>query len=362
MHPILREKLGLALYLLGWALVGILLAYVIAGQGAASWLSASILAVPLTILYAFVCLSAWYVCVANPLSESTIVRVIGAQLAGGALSSGILLLTGAAWARIATHLPHAGEANDLFVDNTPLFFAAGILLYLLAATMSYLLLAFEASRESARKALELEVLAREAELQAFRTQIDPHFLFNCLNSISSLCGSDPKAARRTAVRLGDFLRASLRLGSDDTIPLAEELQLCEAYLDVERVRFGERLSYRQEVADNCRTVQVPALLLQPLLENALKHGIAQLIEGGEVSVTSERRGDRLAISVRNSCDPDRPRNTGSGIGLANVRGRLELLYGQNASFVTSEEDGSFRVEIRLPVAEGSVSERKAAHG
>ena len=362
MHPILKEKSGLALYLVGWALVGILLAFVIAGGAPELWLVALALAVPITVIYAFVSLAAWYVCVANPVPRTPIARVIGSQLAGGLLSSGLLLLLGRSWAALVGKLPRAEAADELFAQHLLLFFAAGILLYLLAATLSYLLLAFESSRKTARQALELEVLAREAELQAFRTQIDPHFLFNCLNSISSLCGSDPAAARHTAVRLGEFLRASLQLGSNDTIPLAEELRLCSAYLDVERVRFGERLRYQQAIDDDCLTARVPALLLQPLLENALKHGIAHLIEGGEVALLCERDDDRLKISVRNSCDPDRPRNTGTGIGIANVRGRLALLYGNRASLAASEEAGDFAVDIRLPVEEGRVSERQVAHG
>ncbi len=362
MHPILKEKTGLALYLVGWALIGTLIAFVIAGNAPDLWLVALALAVPTTVIYAFVCLAAWYVCAANPVPRTPLARVVASQLAGGLLSSGLLLLLGRAWAGFVAQLPATASAEALFAQHLLLFFAAGILLYLLAATLSYLLLAFESSRKATRQALELEVLAREAELQAFRTQIDPHFLFNCLNSISSLCGSDPAAARHTAVRLGEFLRASLRLGSNDTIPLAEELNLCSAYLDVERVRFGERLKFHQEIGDDCESARVPALLLQPLLENALKHGIAHLVSGGQVSLRCARDGDRLAISVRNGCDPDRPRNTGTGIGIANVRGRLSLLYGNRASLVTSEEDGEFGVEIRLPMKSGKVSERHVAHG
>ncbi len=344
MHPILKDKASLALYLFGWALVGALLALVIAGNRAELWPSAVLLTVPLTLVYAFVCLASWYLCLANPVPGTPLVRVVGSQLAAALLSTGLLLLLGRAWSRVSA-------SESLFGEHRLLLFAAGILLYLLAATLGYLLIAFESSRKARQEALELEVLAREAELQAFRTQIDPHFLFNCLNSISSLCGSDPTAARHTAVRLGDFLRASLKLGSDDTIPLEEELQLCSAYLDVERVRFQDRLVYRQEIEKSCLRERLPALLLQPLLENALKHGIAHLLEGGEVALECRRNGRDLVISLVNSCDPARPRSRGAGIGLANVRGRLALLYGNRASLAVTEKEESFGVEIRLPLTE-----------
>jgi sensor histidine kinase YesM len=348
-HPILKEKTGLALYLVSWTLIGMLLALVIAQPERGGWLLAAALAVPLTVLYAFIGLAARYVCQANPLPQTPMLRALGSQLAAGILSSGLWLALGSAWARLLAQLPALAAANDLYRQHIGLFFAAGVLLYLLAAALHYLLLAYEASQRAQQQALELEVLAREAELQAFRTQIDPHFLFNCLNSISSLCGTDPEAARHTAVRLGDFLRASLRWGSDDTIALAEELQLCSAYLDVERVRFGDRLRYEQQVADDALDVQIPALLLQPLLENALKHGIAHLIEGGDIRMACSRAGEFLEILVRNHSDATRPSSSGTGIGLANVRGRLELLYGSRASLETLESDDSFEVEIRIPI-------------
>ncbi len=356
MHPILKDKTSLALYLFGWALIGLLVASVVAGRDLELWPAAAALAVPLTVVYAFVSMASWYVCLANPVPRTPVARVVGSQLIAALLSTGLLLLMGRGWAGFLSRIAPVAEGETLFGAHRPLFFAAGILLYLLAATLGYLLLAFEASRKARQQALELQVLAREAELQAFRTQIDPHFLFNCLNSISSLCGSDPPAARHAAVRLGDFLRASLRLGADDTIPLEQELELSAAYLDVERVRFGERLRYRQTVDDDCLRARVPALLLQPLLENALKHGIAHLVEGGEIALGCRRNGAGLAISIRNSRDPDRPDERGTGIGLANVRGRLELLYGGRASLVTSVDGSSFQVEILLPLEPAAATE------
>lgn len=360
MHPILKERTSLALYLVGWGLIGGLLAFVIAGSDASRWAAAAPLTLPLAVLYAFICLGAWYICLANPVPPTAIYRVVGTHFLASFLSTGLWLFLGRAWARLLGQVPAFADASTLFDEQRPLFFSAGVLLYLLTATLSYLLLASDASRKARQKALELEVLAREAELQAFRTQIDPHFLFNCLNSISSLCGSDPEAARHTTVRLGEFLRSSLRLGAHDAIPLREELELCAAYLDVERVRFGDRLTYSERVEEGCGEARVPALLLQPLFENALKHGIAHLLDGGEISLECRRSGDELVLTVRNTSDPDRPRETGSGIGLANVEGRLALLYGSSAALETSEDESSFTVVIRLPGV-GIASKKKVAH-
>ena len=360
MHPILKEKPSFGLYLIGWLPLGVLLTFVVAGAEGDRLVTAAALTIPLTLVYSFICLAAWYPCQANPLPRSPVIRALGAHLVGALLSTGLWLVLGAFWARFLAAIDPAAE--ELFASQRAVFFAAGVLLYLLAAALHYLLQAFESSRRAEQRALELKVLAREAELEAFRTQIDPHFLFNCLNSISSLCGTDPAAARHTAVRLGDFLRASLRLGAGDAIPLAEELRLNAAYLDVERVRFGDRLTYREEVPEECLATPIPALLLQPLVENALKHGVAHLVDGGEVRLACEKRGDTLAIRLRNDCDPARPAGEQGGIGLANVRGRLALIHGRRTEVRTRAEDDSFEVEIRLPAGESGEATAAVAAG
>src|SRR5262249_38358585 len=152
----------------------------------------------------------------------------------------------------------------------------------------YAALAAAASREAERRDAESRTLAREAELQALRMQLNPHFLFNSLHSIAALATLDGARAREMCVRLADFLRSSLRLGSKESIPLREELALAKNYLDVERVRFGERLQVHEEIEPACEDCGVPALLLQPLVENAVKHGIAGLVEGGCIRVAAQR--------------------------------------------------------------------------
>ena len=141
-------------------------------------------------------------------------------------------------------------------------------------------MAFGASQAAERRALQFEIASREAELRALRAQIHPHFLFNSLNSINALIAARPEEARRLCVRLGDFLRRSLTFGSREAIPLAEELDLAEQLLSIEKVRFGERLSHAIVADEAARACTVPPLLLQPLVENAVTHGIAQLLEGG----------------------------------------------------------------------------------
>jgi two-component system sensor histidine kinase AlgZ len=211
-----------------------------------------------------------------------------------------------------------------------------------------MIVAFEASREAERRALEFEIASREAELRALRAQIHPHFLFNSLNSINALIAAKPEEARQLCVRLADFLRRSLTVGSRETIPLAEELDLAEQLFSIEKVRFGNRLSHAVVADDIARACAVPPLVLQPLVENAVTHGIAQMLDGGEIRIEAERRGEELRITIVNPRDAETPGRKGTGIGLQNVKRRLFALHGDAAEVRVVPGDSSFRVELRLP--------------
>jgi LytS/YehU family sensor histidine kinase len=150
------------------------------------------------------------------------------------------------------------------------------------------------------------------------------------------------------VGLADFLRRSLTVGARESIPLAEELDLAVQLLAIEKVRFGERLSHVVVADEAARACPVPPLLLQPLVENAVTHGIAQLLDGGEIRIEAERRGDELRIAVTNPRDPEAPARKGTGIGLQNVRRRLAALHGDGALVEARPGEAVFRVELRLP--------------
>lgn len=180
----------------------------------------------------------------------------------------------------------------------------------------------------------LRRLLTEAELKALRTQVDPHFLFNTLNTIAELIGSQPQQAERMTERLAECFRYALAKHSHDLSTLDEELAFARHYLDIEQVRFGDRLRVQLSRGDALGSEAIPSLLLQPLLENAIRHGLAPVREGGCVSVSAQRDGDCLRVQVEDdgvgfrAGGPDR-----GGIGLRNVRERLRTLYGQAAEFI-----------------------------
>jgi LytS/YehU family sensor histidine kinase len=145
-----------------------------------------------------------------------------------------------------------------------------------------------------------------------------------------------------------FFRKSLGLGGQESIALSEELSLAETFLAIEEVRFGERLRKRFDISTDALALAVPPLVLQPLVENAVHHGVAHLLEGGEVMVRARQRDGLLELAVENPCDPDRPPSRGAGVGLANVRERIEALFGHRASVDVNAEPTRFRVSIVLP--------------
>jgi two-component system, LytTR family, sensor histidine kinase AlgZ len=346
MHPILQSRARLLGYLLLWVSFGALLAGVIAVTGAASLRWAELFTEPLAVLLGLQCLPCWYLVRGMSPGETPAWRLVGTWLGSSIVLLSLWLAIATGWIRIlkALDLAPVVDPNTLM----PLLVFAGCVGLLIAILGLYTAAAFERSREAERRALELRALAREAEMSFLRRQLDPHFLFNSLNSVAALIGTDTVAARRMCGLLADFFRKSLKFSAQRSIPLRDELTLIETFLAIEEVRFGPRLRRRVEVSDEALVMTVPALLLQPLVENAVHHGIGHLVEGGEIRIAALVRGNLLDISVENTCDPDRPASRGTGLGLGNVRGRVESTYGHRARMDVESEPGRFRVLLALP--------------
>jgi two-component system sensor histidine kinase AlgZ len=348
-HPILDNRRRLAVYLVAWLPIAAILTVILKG-GDGSWLEAGLIAAPMALLYAFVCLSAWYVCLSAPMRGQSVSRLMGTLISAALLSSGVWFLLGAVLAISLDPWMNTPGLSDRYQNRFEMVLVNGVLLYLLAAAGHYVLIAFDESRESERRALGLQILAREAELRALRAQIDPHFLFNSLNSISALTVSDPQGARRMCLLLADFLRASLVLGAKQEISVSDELRLVENFLDIEKVRYGTRLSVVRNIDPDCNGCMVPPLLIQPLVENAIRHGIAPLVDGGTIRMAVQRQGATLEIVLENPTDSTGKPSAkdGAGMGLENVRSRLAKVFANQARMDVSREDSRFQVRLRLP--------------
>ncbi|TMQ08872.1 MAG: histidine kinase [Deltaproteobacteria bacterium] len=178
--------------------------------------------------------------------------------------------------------------------------------------------------------LERSRRAEQAELRYLKSQLNPHFLFNALNSIRGLVAEDPPKAQEAITRLAKLLRVALGSVTADTVPLARELEVVDDYLAVEAVRFDDRLAVRLDIAPDALAVPVPAMLVQTLVENGIKHGIARRTDGGEIAVTARRQGNALRLEVSNTAASEAG-EPGVGVGLANAHERLQLLFGDRAT-------------------------------
>jgi two-component system sensor histidine kinase AlgZ len=339
MHPLLHSWKSTLLYVLAWAPVGAILGLLISVVGSLTKLETHAVVVPVTILLAFVCLSPWYMCRGLPLRTTNPWRLLGQHaLAATLVSGGLMLAVTAFVSSLSDALP---GLNRGYSRAAPVLGAMIAMIYLLSVAMHYVVIEAQTSRRS-------ELLAREAQLRALKAQVNPHFLFNCLNSISSLTASDPVRARQMCIQLADFLRTSLRLGERASIPFREEIELTRMYLGVEQVRFGEKLQTSIDVEPACGDCEVPALVIQPLVENAVKHGIALLDEGGSILMLARIVKEGMRFTIENPYDPLAP-NSRSGIGLANVRQRLEARYGSAARLDVEAGEDVYRVTVVVPV-------------
>jgi two-component system, LytTR family, sensor histidine kinase AlgZ len=348
-HPILAKPERLAAYLGAWALAAAQIAYVVRGN-ALSFAEALLLVVPPFMAYAFVCLSAYYVCRAVPLRATGAGRVLVAMLLATAIAGGIWLAMDRLWVALLEQSARFQYLGPRYRQQSASLFAAAELLFLFALAVHYLGLAFEQTREAEERQSAAQVHARDAELRALRAQLDPHFLYNCLNSIAALTSADAAGARRMCLLLGEFLRSTVRVGALARIPLAEELALADRFLAIEQVRFGERLQVERRIDEAALPGRVPPLFLQPLFENAITHGIADMLEGGVIYLDVNKTGERLTIAIDNPCDLDVPPpvRQGTGTGLKNVRQRLSAIFSGDASLTAHTAAGRYRVELNLP--------------
>lgn len=228
----------------------------------------------------------------------------------------------------------------------------GLLTFCVLYATALLIESDRVGRERELREVQLQEQVSRAQLHTLRMQLQPHFLFNTLNSVSALVEQDVRGGQRMLSRLSDFLRMTLATAAHKDIPLRDELELLDTYVDVERVRFGDRLRVVYDVAPDAQNALVPNLFLQPLVENAIRHGIQPSLDGGTVTIRAYREDDRLVVEVADDgvgLDAAAARADGTGVGLANTRERLRQRYGGAAELqVTRRSPRGTAVIQRFP--------------
>lgn len=227
-------------------------------------------------------------------------------------------------------------------------FNTGILIFLWSI-IYFLVHYFENYKKSEIERLVWEAAVKDFELKTLKSQLNPHFMFNALNSIRALIEENPSGAKTAITQLSNIFRYSLKIERTETVPFEEEIKTVEDYLGLEQVRFEERLKYKIEYLPNVKNIEIPPMMIQTLVENGIKHGISQLPEGGFVNVTAEKARNFLIIEIENSGSvSDDAITQAKGYGISNTKQRLHLLYGDQAKFFIANFNSHVKVTIILP--------------
>lgn len=244
---------------------------------------------------------------------------------------------------------NVNEYVSFFTLSLPVRLAIGFLIIGCMALISVLWYTLQDQQATEKRKAEAEKLSKDAELYKLRQQLQPHFLFNSLNSINALIVSQPQRARTMIQQLSDFLRGTLKKEEHQWVSLEEELQHLQLYLEIEKVRFGHRLSTLVENHTNGDLLELPAMLLQPVVENAIKFGLYDTTEDITISINARKENEDLILEVVNPFDPltSSPRK-GTGFGLKSVQRRLYLLFARNDLLETKTIDQMFITTIKIP--------------
>lgn len=246
-----------------------------------------------------------------------------------------------------------GHWDLLFEQSLTINLAVVVLQFEIIVLIHYLFFAMEKTRDLEKAALQQKLLISQAELQTLKATVHPHFLFNSLNTLSNIALSAPEQAHRFCLLIAEFLRYSVAYSKKNSATLSEELEHIQNYLGIERERFGDRLQTQFNIEEEARELVVPPLILFPVVENAIKHGIDSCIEGGLLSISARLNAGMLIIEVTNPVDELGRKLKGTGHGLASVEQRLKNRYGEEALLKSTRQAGQFTAQIYLPVDQSS---------
>jgi hypothetical protein len=345
-HPILSNRVRLIVWWLVWLFITagqLLLYYYAYGSFTNAAIPDGILSL---VIYSGIGISLWYPFKYFNASDSKTTSVITNLVISGAVSVTLwVLLTKYI---VLLLLPKVNDYQAYWDATFPYRIGTGVFAYGLIILVYYLFVSLYNLSEKNAKEARLESLVKETELKMLRSQINPHFLFNSLNSVSSLTITDPEKAREMVIKLSDFMRYALSKKDEQPVSLRSELENLRLYLEIEKVRFGDKLSTEEIIEEKCLEIKMPVMLLQPLYENAIKHGVYESTESVSVKTKVSCNNGYLEIIISNNYDLVPTSVKGTGTGLINVVRRLELFYGKRASIRTTKENGIYTVSLFIP--------------
>jgi len=298
--------------------------------------------------FALLGLSLWYIVGYAKTNRKNLINNIINQM-----TSWIVLLF--IWIGLALVFVNVFSENRAYIEfvnrSIPWRMISGTFYYFILVLIYYLIIYYQNLNEKQVNEEKLRGMIRETEIKLLKSQINPHFLFNSLNSISSLTISDPKRARQMIIKLSDYLRYTVSADKKKLLPLEKEIENAKRYLEIEKVRFGEKLQFHFEIDPQCSPQLIPPMILQPLFENTIKHGVYESREPIEVQTSCTKHIDRFEIVITNNFDPEALPRRGTGTGLGNIRERLGLIYGNKELLKTEKKEAAFIVQLLIPINE-----------
>ncbi len=298
------------------------------------------------IIYSLLAIAVWFPIIQLRSGQPRPLLTLSNHLFLFAITS-LVWLFGVKWL-VITVIPDPDQYSAFWNSSVFIRACAGLFFYTAIVLLYYLMISLENISRKEIKEANLQNMLRETELMMLRSQINPHFLFNSLNSISSLTVTDPPKAREMVIKLSEFMRYALSRKEDRKVPLATELENIKLYLDIEKVRFGNKVEFEEIIDEKSGDISVPNMILQPLYENAIKHGVYESIGKVLIRLEAGEYEGGVKIQITNNYDPDNVPARGTGTGIANVRRRLELYYAGQALLNTRKENGLFIAELYIP--------------
>ncbi|MFQ5604653.1 MAG: sensor histidine kinase [bacterium] len=346
-NPLLRNFKYLYLYISLWVIVAVIQFLVLYLDQGLAWHRSLLDSATFNLLFAALGLSFWYTCRYIALEKVNLQKILLHHSTASIVVTFIWI--GVSYFMLVQIISVDAIYRNFLQSSLTWRIPIGILFYFVTITFYYVHIYATNLQEHRLKEAELRALVKEAELKSLKFQINPHFIFNSLNSINSLIISDPKKAGEMTAKLGDFLRYTLSKNEQQKSTFKEELDSARLYLDIEKIRFGDKFDFEEQIQKECLNVLVPNMLLQPLFENAIKHGVYESIDKIKIKLSCSVNGNFMTFSLENDFDPEGLSKKGEGIGLKNIENRLELLYKQKSLLHIQKGSRQFKVTIFIPI-------------
>ncbi len=344
-HPVFKTAKSFGIYVLIWILTMGIHFYILFGFYEQTMVVAITDSLVFNILFAFFGLSLWFTIGYTKPDKIHLFNQVFSHLTSLTI---IVLIWISAGSYIAKLFIQSEEYQLLLTESIPWRVISAVFLYSIIALIYYLIMYYHDLQVKYKNEIQLNETIIESELNLLKSQINPHFLFNSLNSISSLTVSDGEKAREMIVKLSDFLRHTVSKDNNRFTVLGKEIENVKRYLEIEKIRFGEKLQFEFNLEGECNEVFIPVMILQPLYENAVKHGVYESTSTVLIRTNCKMKEDHLQITIINNYDSDAAARKGAGIGLKNIGDRLKLLYKNDKLLKTIKSESEFKVELFIP--------------